>query len=154
MLLARKDLKKFGQFELVKLLPRLVSKGRGSGALVDDGAVITVVVEEPELVGGAVTVEGKGVAVVETSRKDEDDAETVALVVGVSKGSPPWRRWTATCSNGRRSTRISPLRDSRANSGPRRNWAGISVAPAAVHNVESNRMVERITSRMVRGSVV
>ena len=50
----------------MKLLPRLVSKGRGSGTLVDDGADITVAVEEEsDVVDGAVTMESKGVAVVE-----------------------------------------------------------------------------------------
>lgn len=65
VLFPRNELKKFGQSALVKLLPRLVSKGRGSGTSVDSGAVMTVAVEEPELLDGAVTVEGKGVAVVE-----------------------------------------------------------------------------------------
>lgn len=50
--------------------------------------------------------------------------------------------------------RISPLRASRANAGPRRNWAGTSIAAAGVHSVESSRMVERIIRKMVRGSVV
>ena len=65
VLLLRKELKKFGQSGLVKLLPRLVSKGRGSGTFVDAGAAMTLAVVEPELVGGAVAVEGRGVAVVE-----------------------------------------------------------------------------------------
>lgn len=65
VLLPRKELKKFGQSGLVKLLPRLVSKGRGRGTLVEAGAVMTVPVEEAELLNGAVAVEGKGVAVVE-----------------------------------------------------------------------------------------
>ena len=72
----------------------------------------------------------------------------------VSKRSPPCRRWTAACVKDRRSRRISPFRASLANWGPRRNWAGISVAPVEVHAVESDRMVMKITRKMVRGSAL
>ena len=68
VLLFRKELKNLGQLELVKLLPKFVSKGLGSGSSVGAGAVKRVAVEagdEPELLDGARIVEGKGVATVE-----------------------------------------------------------------------------------------
>ena len=69
----RKDLKKLGQLSLVKLLPRLVSKGSGRGELEGASAVVIGDVEVP-------VVDAEGPMVVAPLGVDDEDSVVVAPV--------------------------------------------------------------------------
>ena len=167
----RNDLKKLGQFVLVKLLPRLVSKGSGSGVLEGASAVVIAGVEvlvEDEL--GLIIVDPVGeddggpmvVASVGFLADDDvlnvlessvwvavaacEDAETGSISNGAC------RRWTCRRGCGLISIKISPRR---ANSA---NWARLAAwfreriaASAGMHRMLRTRSVD---SRMLDKDVV
>ena len=126
VVLARKVLKKEGQLDTVKLLPRLVSKGRGRAELVT-GTEVEVegreeaVCEESivlELTGGVMEADGDVDVEVETEAADLALVEEAAADK-TSNGSPPCRAYnlqSARGGSGCRSTSISPLLAYCANS--------------------------------------
>ena len=151
VLLLKKDWKKVGQEALVKLFPRLVSKGLGRGeygvelATVMDGAVDDDAAVRP-LDGATVVVDN-----------DDGDGESTAVEVDTSRvdtaeGSPPWRgcRSPPTRGGGCRSKRISPLRAICANVDLRASRPPPSAAIAVVHSNDRNSIVEY---RKVSGTV-
>lgn len=133
VVLARKVLKKDGQLDMVKLLPRLVSKGRGRTELVAGtrvegvGVEVGAEVESKEVVWdesavleltGGVMEDDSGVKVeVEMNGVDFVSVEEAAAE-DTSNGPPPCRACNlqSACGSGRRSTRISPLLAYCANS--------------------------------------
>ena len=70
----RNDLKKLGQLVLVKLLPRLVSKGSGSGVLEGASAVVMAVAE-------VLVKDETGLVVVVPVGVDDEEPIVVAPVV-------------------------------------------------------------------------
>ena len=130
--LARKVRKKDGQLDMVKLLPRLVSKGRGRAELVagtragEVGVEVGAEVESEEVAcdESAVLELTGGVMKDESGVEVEIEMVSVDLVLveeaaaETSNGSPPCRAYNlqSAFGSGRRSTRISPLLAYCANS--------------------------------------
>lgn len=148
VLLLRNVWKKAGQAELVKLFPRLVSKGLGRGEL---GMVVDTVISEavdeeavPTLLVGATMVDGRDV-VDEGKDINVDDVD-----MDETDESPACRRYRSKRGAGRRSMRISPFLANRASVDL---WDALSrpvPAIAVVHNTDRKRTIDQ---RVVRGLV-
>jgi len=143
VLLPRKELKKAGQLELVKLFPRLVSKGLGRG---ESGVELETVISEA-VDDAAVTVLLDGATIVdsvEDAAEEEKDANVDVDDKNIveAEESPACRRCRSTHGAGRRSMRISPFLANCASVYLCVSLPMLSVATAVLHSINRKSTVE------------